>query len=62
MFQAAPYIGEIARYLLAAPESPGDSSHNLRTMFGNGLRPSIWTDFKNRFNIDRIVEIYGTVD
>ena len=59
-FQAAPYIGEIARYLLSTPESPQDQDHKVRVMFGNGLRPSIWADFKNRFNLDQIVEIYGT--
>jgi len=28
-------------------------------MVGNGLRPDVWDDFRHRFNVDRIVEIYG---
>ncbi|OQR74201.1 long-chain fatty acid transport protein 4-like, partial [Tropilaelaps mercedesae] len=39
------YIGEICRYLLAQPEKPQDKQHRIRMMFGNGLRPQIWTEF-----------------
>ena len=28
-------------------------------MVGNGLRPDLWDCFRNRFNVERIVEIYG---
>ena len=28
-------------------------------MVGNGLRPDVWDTFKERFDIDRIIEIYG---
>ena len=28
-------------------------------MVGNGLRPDLWDTFRNRFNVDRICEIYG---
>ena len=28
-------------------------------MVGNGLRPDVWDIFKDRFGVDRIVEIYG---
>jgi len=59
---AAPYIGEIARYLSATPRGPHDTQHQVKTVFGNGLRPNIWPDFKKRFNIDRIVEIYGSTE
>ncbi len=54
------YVGELCRYLLAQPESPYDRSHSVRIMFGNGLRPGIWQDFKRRFGIDRVLEFYGS--
>ena len=28
-------------------------------MSGNGLRPDIWMEFKNRFKVEKIVEFYG---
>ncbi|MGB2033474.1 MAG: AMP-binding enzyme, partial [Pseudomonadales bacterium] len=29
------------------------------SMMGNGLRPDVWMDFKQRFGIERIAEFYG---
>merc|ERR1712157_708573 len=46
---AMQYIGELCRYLLAAPVSPLDSKHHLRIAVGNGLRPEIWDQFQRRF-------------
>jgi len=54
------YIGELCRYLLQTPEAPGDSANPLRTVMGNGLRPDIWHEFKQRFGIERIAEFYGS--
>ena len=31
-------------------------------MFGNGLRPQIWTKFVQRFNIPNIAEFYGSTE
>ena len=31
-------------------------------MFGNGLRPDIWTEFTERFNIPNISEFYGATE
>lgn len=53
------YIGEICRYLLAQPERPDDGDNPLEKMAGNGLRPDIWMEFKNRFRVERILEFYG---
>lgn len=53
------YIGELCRYLLNQPASDKDRSHAVRVIVGNGLRPEIWDEFKNRFGIDRINEFYG---
>ncbi|CAK1603335.1 unnamed protein product [Parnassius mnemosyne] len=58
----AHYIGEMCRYVLATPPSPADTEHNVRVIFGNGLRPQIWTDFVKRFNIKHVVEFYGATE
>jgi citronellyl-CoA synthetase len=54
------YIGELCRYLLNTPEQPDDFKNSLGTMMGNGLRPDVWHEFKNRFGINRISEFYGS--
>jgi len=54
------YVGELCRYLLALPPSPDDKKHRVHTMFGNGLRPNLWTGFKERFGIERVMEFYGS--
>ncbi len=59
MFQ---YIGELCRYLLNAPTSPGETRHKIRLCNGNGLRPDIWMDFKTRFRIPEIVEWYAATE
>lgn len=53
------YIGELCRYLLAQPEKATDRQHAVRVMVGNGLRPEIWDEFAERFDIDRVVEFYS---
>jgi len=58
----AQYIGEICRYLLSVPESPEDKSHQVEIMWGNGLRPSIWQQFTERFNIKFVGEFYGATE
>ena len=59
---AAQYIGEICRYLLVQPERDSDRAHRVKVMFGNGLRPNIWREFKERFNIKLIAEFYGATE
>ena len=53
------YIGELCRYLLNTKAEPDDGKTPLHTMMGNGLRPDIWMQFKHRFGIRRIAELYG---
>lgn len=59
MFQ---YIGELCRYLLNSPPSENERRHRLRLACGNGLRPDIWAQFKDRFRIPQIVEFYGATE
>lgn len=58
----AQYIGEMCRYVLATPESASDKNHKVRAIFGNGLRPQIWSQFVERFNIKCVREFYGATE
>jgi fatty-acyl-CoA synthase len=53
------YVGELCRYLLNAPPGPYDKKHLVRLCFGNGLRPDIFSAFRDRFGIKQIMEFYG---
>ena len=54
------YVGELCRYLLAQPVSVDDKNHDVKMMFGNGLRPNLWKPFKKRFGIKKVMEFYGS--
>jgi fatty-acyl-CoA synthase len=56
------YIGELARYLLNAPENPRQRAHRLRLCCGNGLRADVWEKFQKRFAIPRILEFYAATE
>lgn len=53
------YVGELCRYLTHSPRKPDDHASPLRAMMGNGLRPDVWMDFKERFGVERITEFYA---
>lgn len=58
---AVLYIGELCRYLVNSyPE--GDRNHRLRVAIGNGLRPDIWEDFRDKFDIPEIREFYAATE
>ncbi len=54
------YVGELCRYLLDQPPRQSDSQNGIRLMVGNGLRSQIWGDFKKRFAIDQVLELYAS--
>ncbi len=56
------YVGELCRYLMNLPPSDGDRGNPITQISGNGLRPDIWESFQKRFNINKIVEIYGATE
>ena len=56
------YIGELCRYLLAAPPRAGDAEHGLRMCCGNGLQEDVWTAFQARFAVPRILEFYAATE
>ncbi|RUS79194.1 hypothetical protein EGW08_013052 [Elysia chlorotica] len=57
-----PYIGELLRYLLSQPQSEHDGTHNIRVVFGAGLRADIWSRFLERFKIPKVIEFYGATE
>jgi citronellyl-CoA synthetase len=56
------YVGEICRYLYNQPPKSDDADNPIVKIVGNGLRPDIWLDFKERFNIQEIREFYGATE
>ena len=56
------YIGELARYLLAAPPHAAERAHRLRLACGNGLSGDVWSAFKDRFNLPQILEFYAATE
>jgi len=56
------YIGELCRYLLAAPDNPRQRAHRLRLCCGNGLRAEVWEKFQKKFAIPRILEFYAATE
>ncbi|KAI8093581.1 uncharacterized protein BX664DRAFT_330018 [Halteromyces radiatus] len=56
------YIGEMCRYLLSQPPCPQEKLHNVRFICGNGMRPDVWSRFRERFNIPRIIEFYASTE
>ncbi|KAH6676983.1 putative bifunctional fatty acid transporter/acyl-CoA synthetase [Plectosphaerella plurivora] len=56
------YVGELCRYLTAAPESPYDRSHKCIVAMGNGLAKDIWLKFTKRFGIPEVREIYRSTE
>ena len=53
------YVGELCRYLSFQDSSEEEKDNPISSMVGNGLRPDLWDCFRNRFNVERIIEIYG---
>jgi fatty-acyl-CoA synthase len=56
------YIGELCRYLCAAPPHPAERAHRLRLACGNGLSAEVWPAFQRRFAISRILEFYAATE
>jgi fatty-acyl-CoA synthase len=56
------YIGELCRYLTAAPPHPKERAHRLRVACGNGLSGDVWEAFQERFAIPRILEFYAATE
>lgn len=56
------YVGELCRYLLDQPASENDRDHRATKMVGNGLRPGVWSQFKARYGVEHVCELYAASD
>ncbi|KAJ4353929.1 uncharacterized protein N0V89_005660 [Didymosphaeria variabile] len=57
------YVGEAARYLLNAPPHPLERNHpRLKAMYGNGMRPDVWSRFKKRFDVPEVIEFFNSTE
>ncbi len=56
------YIGELCRYLLAAPDHPRQGQHRLRLACGNGMQGAVWTGFQARFAVPQVLEFYAATE
>ena len=56
------YVGELCRYLIDQPPAADDREHPVLKMIGNGLRPGVWSEFKGRFGVRHICELYAASD
>ncbi|HVV92456.1 MAG TPA: long-chain-acyl-CoA synthetase [Hyphomicrobiales bacterium] len=56
------YIGELCRYLLAAPPTDAERRHRLRLACGNGLSAEVWEAFEERFAVPQILEFYAATE
>lgn len=57
---AIGYVGELCRYLLDTAPTPADRNHRVTKMIGNGMRPTIWNKFKQRFGVEEVLELYAS--
>ncbi|MGI6453568.1 MAG: AMP-binding protein [Syntrophomonadaceae bacterium] len=55
-------VGEMCRYLLSMPENNDDKNNSLQVVICNGLAPELMEPFRQRFNVEHIIEIYGTTE
>ena len=53
-------MGEVCRDRVVLPRCRDEMLNPLLNLLGNGLRPDVWSEFKNRFGVSRICEIYGS--
>jgi fatty-acyl-CoA synthase len=56
------YIGELCRYLVNHEHDEDETRHKIRLAFGNGLRPDVWPQLKQRFRVPEILEFYGSTE
>lgn len=56
------YIGEFCRYLLSQPPRPEEKRHQVKVIYGNGMRPDVWERFRERFNIPTFCEFYSATE
>ena len=56
------YVGELCRYIYNQPPQPDDADNPLKVAVGNGMRGDLMAPFRERFGLERLVEIYGATE
>lgn len=56
------YVGEMCRYLVAAPPSALEKTHAVRLFVGNGLRADVWRQLLLRCGPTSVLEFYGATE
>jgi fatty-acyl-CoA synthase len=59
---AFQYIGELCRFLVAAPSRSQEKAHRLRLAIGNGLSEEVWRAVLNRFGLLQVLEFYASTE
>ena len=55
-------IGELNRYVMTEPPQPTDTQHKVRLIITAGLRKELWLEFQKQFEVDHIIEFYGSTE
>ncbi len=55
------YAGEMARSLVLAPFSPRDATNPVRLFAGSGMRPRVWRELRQRFEVG-VLEFYASTE
>ncbi|MDR1160094.1 MAG: AMP-binding protein [Syntrophomonadaceae bacterium] len=55
-------VGEMYRYLFSKPLSEHDKNNSLAVAICNGINKELQEPFRERFDIDHIIEVYGTAE
>ncbi len=56
------YIGELCRFLVAAPIRAEEKAHRVRIAIGNGLSAEVWRAFVDRFGPLQVLEFYASTE
>ncbi|MBO8158155.1 AMP-binding protein [Thermosyntropha sp.] len=54
--------GQMFKYLYSQEPSDLDKKHGVKKVLSNGMAADLFIPFKERFNIEHIIEIYGTTE
>jgi fatty-acyl-CoA synthase len=56
------YIGELCRYLIQGTTKADAAGHRIRIACGNGMASDVWDEFKDKFDIPRVLEFYASTE